>query len=887
MSVSNVQIVDVRVNDQAANGEADIHSEVLAGLSRPAGQRTLPTLLLYDEQGLRIYDEITTDAHEYYLFPAEENILKNYAGSIVRIMHTRDDDCITAESVVVELGAGSLRKTSHILSALSKIVPHTMSPAPITYYALDLEQRELQRTLEQLSTSPVGPELEGKVAAKGMWGTYDGGLAFIEEGGLRGRNSVERVAVPAHDLAAVNSETLPAFRNRSSSADSTSSATGTHTSTSERESLDTAASTPDIATADTPLHILFLGSSLGNFTRSADAAFLKGLPLRAGSGDTLLLGLDHGVDKEKIERAYDDEKGITRKFILNGLKGAGRALGDEGLFDEDKWDYVGRYNEEERRHEAFYRSKAAQTVRDSKTQQEFAFLADELIHVEVSYKYTEKDAHTLFVDANLRPIQRWTDPATGYSLWLLERPVFAFPLLRTPASPLSTTPFGVPTFQDFQDMWAAWDFITRKMIPDSMLFQKPIDLRHICLFYTGHIPTFLDIHLSRLLKEPHTEPDEFKFIFERGIDPNVDDPTECHPHSEVPQKDEDWPSLTSIMEFQSRVRQRLRNLYDEIESGKRPLTRKMARVLFLTLEHEGFHAETLLYMLLQRAGTGTISPSASGFASPPWLSLLANWEAQSVPATPTVTLGPATVSLGHDDNELEDEEPTKALDVKNHAFGWDNEHPQRAVDVGEFRIEWRPVTNGQFYEFWKNEGSGKVTMPKSWVEQGGEVMVSTFSVRTLHGPVPLKIAHLWPVLTDYNSISTYASVKGGRIPTEPELRLFYDKFECGYEGGKNIGFRNWHPVPATTGGEKDGGRGHNGGVWEWTSTVFEKYDGFEPSILYPGYSMDFFDTHHNVVIGGSYATIPRLAERRTLRNYYQRNYPYAWAGARIAYDGAK
>ena len=65
----------------------------------------------------------------------------------------------------------------------------------------------------------------------------------------------------------------------------------------------------------------------------------------------------------------------------------------------------------------------------------------------------------------------------------------------------------------------------------------------------------------------------------------------------------------------------------------------------------------------------------------------------------------------------------------------------------------------------------------------------------MDGPVPLKIAFEWPVLTDYVSLSTYASVKGGRIPTEPELRLFYDKFESGFEGGRNVGFRNWHPVP--------------------------------------------------------------------------------------------
>jgi hypothetical protein len=67
------------------------------------------------------------------------------------------------------------------------------------------------------------------------------------------------------------------------------------------------------------------------------------------------------------------------------------------------------------------------------------------------------------------------------------------------------------------------------------------------------------------------------------------------------------------------------------------------------------------------------------------------------------------------------------------------------------------------------------------------------------------------------------------------------------------------------------------------------------------YSMDFFDGKHQVVVGyssifrsqnfiptqqlgGSYATIPRISERRTFRNWYQRNYPYSWVGGRVAYD---
>ena len=65
------------------------------------------------------------------------------------------------------------------------------------------------------------------------------------------------------------------------------------------------------------------------------------------------------------------------------------------------------------------------------------------------------------------------------------------------------------------------------MISREMLYQKPIDLRHICLFYLGHMwvfelarcfglllitlsPTFLDIHLTKMIRGSHTEPEHFK-----------------------------------------------------------------------------------------------------------------------------------------------------------------------------------------------------------------------------------------------------------------------------------------------------------------------------------------------------------------------------------------
>jgi L-histidine Nalpha-methyltransferase / hercynylcysteine S-oxide synthase len=150
--------------------------------------------------------------------------------------------------------------------------------------------------------------------------------------------------------------------------------------------------------------------------------------------------------------------------------------------------------------------------------------------------------------------------------------------------------------------------------------------------------------------------------------------------------------------------------------------------------------------------------------------------------------------------------------------------------------------------------------------------------------VPFDIARDWAVLTSYDNLLAYAHSKGGRLPTEPELRLFLDMYDVGHVGGANVGFRNWHVVPATMGGDVDGGRGSNGGVWEWTSTPFQGHEGMAPTKLFPGYSTDFFDGVHHVVLGASYATVPRLAGRSTVRNFYQHNYPYPWVGARVVYD---
>ncbi len=54
--------------------------------------------------------------------------------------------------------------------------------------------------------------------------------------------------------------------------------------------------------------------------------------------------------------------------------------------------------------------------------------------------------------------------------------------------------------------------------------------------------------------------------------------------------------------------------------------------------------------------------------------------------------------------------------------------------------------------------------------------------------------------------------------------------------GTNVGFKHWHPVSVVEKGDKLCGQSDLGGVWEWTSTVLDKHEGFEPMELYPGYT---------------------------------------------------
>ncbi|KAH7883139.1 histidine-specific methyltransferase [Phlebopus sp. FC_14] len=157
----DIPIIDIRsiaASPTVVGLEDGIRTQVIAGLSRRYNERELPSLLLYDEEGLRLFEEITYQP-DYYLTDLEISILSKYASQIA--------DAISDGAIVLELGAGALRKTALILDAIEA------QKKSVTYLALDLDRAELVRTLGQL---------RGRyncVSLAGLWGTYDDGRAWL------------------------------------------------------------------------------------------------------------------------------------------------------------------------------------------------------------------------------------------------------------------------------------------------------------------------------------------------------------------------------------------------------------------------------------------------------------------------------------------------------------------------------------------------------------------------------------------------------------------------------------------------------------------------------------------------------------------------------------
>jgi gamma-glutamyl hercynylcysteine S-oxide synthase len=411
--------------------------------------------------------------------------------------------------------------------------------------------------------------------------------------------------------------------------------------------------------------------------------------------------------------------------------------------------------------------------------------------------------------------------------------------------------------------------------PDA-LYERPIAERHRIVFYIGHLEAFdWNLFRERVLGLKSFHP-EFDRLFAFGIDPvggglPTDQPS-------------DWPAMPAVRNYLERVRN---SLDDKLADALNDPTHRtfdgfpLSTLINVAIEHRLMHAETLAYMLHQLPLDRKIRQLES--------------------------LNFGTSPVFRRSIEIPSGEITLGLSRPSSRFGWDNEFDAHIIEVPAFAIDQYKVTNGEYLEFmndhgyetpelwiqgngdkdwtWKSETG--ISHPAFWKREGSE-----WKYRTMFADIPLPLD--WPVYVSQAEAKAFAKWAGKSLPTESQWqRAAYatpSGGERNYPWGDespdpklgNFDFANWSPWPVNAfpqGASAFAVQGMVGNGWEWTSTEFAPFHGFEPFPFYRGYSADFFDGKHFVMKGGSARTAASML-RRSFRNWFQPHYQYMYAGFR-------
>ena len=212
-------------------------------------------------------------------------------------------------------------------------------------------------------------------------------------------------------------------------------------------------------------------------------------------------------------------------------------------------------------------------------------------------------------------------------------------------------------------------------------------------------------------------------------------------------------------------------------------------------------------------------------------------EADPAPFAPAPVAGePGTVRV---------EAGTYEIGAPDRGFAYDNERPRHPVELPAFEIDRTPVTNAAYLTYMGETGAEP---PMYWERDGDNWVRTAMGVRVPVDP-RRPVVHV-----SWDEADAFARWAGKRLPTEFEWEAARPQLEG------------------------------VGGVWEWTSSDFLAYDGFE-AFPYEEYSAVFFGDEYKVLRGASWATHSHVV-RPSFRNWDLSQRRQIFAGIRLAGDAS-
>ena len=422
---------------------------------------------------------------------------------------------------------------------------------------------------------------------------------------------------------------------------------------------------------------------------------------------------------------------------------------------------------------------------------------------------------------------------------------------------LVRNPPAAPTAESFHDLLTEARERTLALIAplsEVDLREQHSTLMSPVLWDLGHIAHFEELWLTQNL-DGHVEFGEMPGLF------NPFD----HPRRErgaLP-----LPTLAGTIAHLTEVRERVLERLERVNFDHASPLLQDGYVYRMVAQHEYQHNETMLQTMQLKHGEPYRAPR--------------QWNAMEKSPSTAMASGAMVRFPG---GEI-------AIGTNDRSCAYDNERPMHRIAIAPFFIDVAPVSNSDYEqfiaaggyhrdEFWSNTGrewraESGAGAPEYWTRDG-----DLWMTREMDRVMPVPASH--PVChVSLHEAEAFARWANKRLPTELEWETAAswtpgngakrdyvwgneppDRTRANLDqlafGTAAIGAYSANRSPL-------GCIGMIGDVWEWTSSTFHPWPGFN-AFPYAEYSEVFFGDDYNVLRGGSWATRPG-AIRNTFRNW--------------------